>query len=100
MRRKRCFPVGLDLKSRKIVKAIPAPGVHGVIAVPAVGRVYASATDAHQVLTINARSGKVLAATRAGNYPDGLAWDPVERHVFISDESGGVETVIDLARCG
>jgi DNA-binding beta-propeller fold protein YncE len=57
--------------------------------------VYASATDARQVFTINARSGRILARAPAGQYPDGLAYDPVERHVFISDESGGVETVID-----
>ena len=38
-----------------------------------------------------------LAQARAGQYPDGLAYDPVERHVFVSDERGGVETVIDAA---
>src|SRR6476659_11211 len=41
-----------DIHRRRIVKTIPAPGVHGVIAVPALGRVYASATDAHQLFTI------------------------------------------------
>jgi DNA-binding beta-propeller fold protein YncE len=57
--------------------------------------VYASATNRHQVLTIDAGSGKVLARAPAGDYPDGLAYDPVERHVFISDEVGQVETVIN-----
>src|SRR5262249_49081573 len=51
--------------------------------------------NAREVLTIDARSGKILAHAPAGEYPDGLAWDPVERHVFVSDESGGVETMID-----
>ena len=87
--------LAVDVRTRKIVKTIPAPGVHGVIAVPTLGRVFASATDAHQVLTINAKTGAVLARASAGSYPDGLAYDPVERHVFISDESGGVETVIN-----
>jgi DNA-binding beta-propeller fold protein YncE len=36
-----------------------------------------------------------MARAPAGEYPDGLAFDPVERHVFVSDESGGVETVLD-----
>src|SRR5262249_22530550 len=63
--------------------------------VSSIGRVYASATNAREVLTIDARSGRILAAAPAGEYPDGLAWDPIERHVFVSDESGGVETVID-----
>jgi len=86
--------LAFDIVSRKITKTIAAPGVHGVIAVPQIGRVYASATNAREVLTINSRTGKVLASAPAGEYPDGLAYDPVQRHVFISDESGGVETVI------
>ncbi len=88
--------LAFDIRRNKIVKTIPAPGVHGVIAVPAVGRVYASATDARQAWTIDSKTGSVLAQASAGAYPDGLAWDPVERHVFVSDESGGVETVLDM----
>ena len=87
--------LAFDVVHRRIVKTISAPGVHGVIAVPQLGRVYASATDLRQVLTIDARSGKILARAPAGRYPDGLAYDPVHRHVFISDETGGVETVIN-----
>jgi len=87
--------LAFDVRSRKIVRTIPAPGVHGVIAVPQLGRVFASATNAQQVFTIDVRTGSVLARAPAGRYPDGLVYDPVERHVFISDESGGVETVID-----
>jgi DNA-binding beta-propeller fold protein YncE len=45
--------------------------------------------------TIDARTGRVLMRAPAGRYPDGLAWDPVERHVFVSDESGGIEAVFD-----
>jgi DNA-binding beta-propeller fold protein YncE len=87
--------LAFDVRTRKIVKTIPAPGVHGVIAVPSLGRVFASATDAHEVMTIDAKTGAVLAHAPAGSYPDGLVYDPVERHVFVSDESGGVETVIN-----
>src|SRR5207237_3743541 len=71
--------LAFDVRRRKVIKSIPAPGVHGVIAVPQLGRVYASATDAHEVLTIDARTGAVLARAPAGDYPDGLAYDPVER---------------------
>jgi DNA-binding beta-propeller fold protein YncE len=89
--------LAFDVVHRRIVETIPAPGVHGVIAVPALGRVYASATNARQVLTINARTGAVLARAPAGRYPDGLAYDPGERHIFVSDESGGAETVLNAA---
>jgi DNA-binding beta-propeller fold protein YncE len=86
--------LAFDVARRRIVRTIAAPGVHGVLAVPRIGRIYASATNDHEVLTLDARSGRVLARAPAGRYPDGLAYDPVERHVFVSDESGGVETVL------
>jgi DNA-binding beta-propeller fold protein YncE len=87
----------VDTRTRRVVKKIHAPGVHGVIAVPSLGRVYASATNDHEALTIDSRTGAVLARAPAGDYPDGLAFDPVEQHVFVSDESGGVETVLNAA---
>jgi DNA-binding beta-propeller fold protein YncE len=82
-----------DTKKRRVVKTISAPGAHGVLAVPALGRVYASATDDHELLTIDEQSGKVIARAPAGEYPDGIAYDSADRRVYVSDESGGVETV-------
>jgi DNA-binding beta-propeller fold protein YncE len=87
----------VDLRTRRIVRTIHAPGVHGVIAVPQLGRAYASATDDHEVLTIDGRTLKVLARAPAGEYPDGLAYDPDVRRVYVSDESGGVEAVVSAA---
>jgi DNA-binding beta-propeller fold protein YncE len=87
----------LDVRTRRVIKTIPAPGVHGVLAVPQLGRVFASATDAREVLTLDARTDAVIAHAPAGQYPDGIAYDPVERHVFVSDETGGVVTVLNAA---
>jgi DNA-binding beta-propeller fold protein YncE len=87
----------LDLRTRRVIRTIAAPGVHGVLAVPQLGRVYASATNDHQAITVDSRSGAVIARAPAGDYPDGLAYDPAEHHVFVSDESGGVETVLNGA---
>jgi len=85
--------LAFDVRRRRVVRTIQAPGVHGVIAVPRIGRVYASATDDHELLTIDAGTGRVLRHADAGEYPDGLAYDPAVRRVFVSDESGGVEAV-------
>jgi DNA-binding beta-propeller fold protein YncE len=87
--------LAVDLRSRRVLVNIAAPGVHGVLVVPALQRVFASATDVRQVYTIDARTGRVLARAPAGRYPDGLAYDPVDRHVFVSDETGGIETVMN-----
>jgi DNA-binding beta-propeller fold protein YncE len=82
-----------DTKRRRVVKTIRAPGAHGVLAVPSIGRVYASATDVQRLLTIDSRTNRVLASTPAGDYPDGIAYDSKDRRVFVSDESGGREYV-------
>jgi DNA-binding beta-propeller fold protein YncE len=86
-----------DTETRQVVKAIPAPGAHGVLVVPELGRVFATATDSHKLLTIDERTLKVIASAPAGDYPDGVAWDPDRRHVYVSDESGGVLTVFGAA---
>jgi DNA-binding beta-propeller fold protein YncE len=86
-----------DVQTRRVVQTIAVPGVHGVIVVPELHRVYASATDAREMFTIDSRSGRVIRRAPAGRYPDGLAYDPVERHVYVSDESGGIEAVFDAA---
>ena len=86
-----------DIRKRRMVKTIAAPGVHGVIAVPQIHRVYASATDARQLYTIDSQTGRVLNRAPAGAYPDGLAYDPAEGRVFVSDESGGIEAVFNAA---
>jgi DNA-binding beta-propeller fold protein YncE len=70
-------------------------GVHGVLAVPSLGKLFASATGSGQAVMISEQTSRILAWTPAGAYPDGLAYDPVKQEVFVSDESGGVETVID-----
>ncbi len=87
--------ITFDLKSRKVVRTIVVAGVHGVIAVPELHRVFASATNDHQAVTIDAKTGRIIARAPAGSYPDGLVYDPIERHVFVSDEAGGVETVLN-----
>jgi YVTN family beta-propeller protein len=73
------------------------PGVHGVLAVPELGRVYASATDTNQVAVIDPQSLSVVATIPGGEYPDGIAYDPEVGKLYVSDESGGTDTVIDAA---
>jgi YVTN family beta-propeller protein len=73
------------------------PGVHGVIAVPELGRAYATATSANQVAVIDAQNLAIIATIPGGDYPDGLAYNPEVGKIYVSDESGGTDTVIDVA---
>src|SRR6476619_5060294 len=56
-----------DTHTRRVLQTISAPGVHGVIAVPQLHRVYASATDAQEMFTIDSRTGRVLNRASAGS---------------------------------
>lgn len=80
-------------KLRGIVRGVPQ--VHGVLAVPSLGRVYASATGVNQIDSIDERTLKVTARIPGGTYPDGMAYDPRLHLLFVSDESGGTDTVIN-----
>jgi YVTN family beta-propeller protein len=85
-----------DTTSGAVVGEIKGvPGAHGVIAVPELGKVYATATDKNQVAVIDPNSLTVVSATDGGNYPDGLTYDPEVGKIYVSDEHGGTDTVID-----
>ncbi|MDB5101205.1 MAG: lactonase, 7-bladed beta-propeller family protein [Cyanobacteria bacterium RYN_339] len=70
---------------------------HGVLAVPALKRAYATATSSHELVVIDEDSLKVIARVPAGNAPDGLAYAPNAHAIFISDEGGSKETVVDVS---
>ena len=79
-----------DIASGTILGQVQhVPGVHGVIALPELGRVYATATDANQVAVIDPQSLTVIATIPGGEYPDGLAYDAEIGKLYVSDESGG-----------
>jgi YVTN family beta-propeller protein len=87
-----------DIAAGAIVGEVQnVPGVHGVLAVPELGRVYASATDTNQVAVIDPQSLSVMATIPGGEYPDGIAYDPEVGKLYVSDESGGTDTVIDTS---
>ena len=90
--------VEINIRTDRVVRTIPGlPQVHGVLVVPALHRVYATATGANTVVRIDEDTGRVLGKTATGAYPDGLAYDPANRTIWTSNESGGSETIIDAA---
>lgn len=86
-----------DTRALRVVADIAGIGdVHGVLAVPELGRVYASATGSDEVVVLDASTFKVVARAPAGDYPDGLAYAPDVHKIYVSDEHGGTDTVIDV----
>lgn len=91
--------LAFDVKAGRLKGAASGvAAVHGVLAVPDLGRVYASATGTRQLVAIDEQSPSVVARTPAGRYPDGVAWDPRERKLYVSDEEGDAVAVIDAGR--
>lgn len=71
--------------------------VRGVLAVPAARRVFAAAEGSNEVAVISMRSNLVIARMPAGDV-DGLAFDPITKRVFVSDEAGQRDVVVDATR--
>jgi DNA-binding beta-propeller fold protein YncE len=85
-----------DTQRRRVVATVPdVSAVHGVLAVPDRNTAYASATGTSEVVAIDESTFKVRARIAGGVYPDGIAYHPGTRRLFVSDEHGKTETVID-----
>jgi DNA-binding beta-propeller fold protein YncE len=85
--------VVLDTKKREVVANLDGfPNVHGVWAVPELGRVYASAQSRS---VVDMQTLKTIAKTGPVKYPDGIAYAPGAKRVFVSDEHGEADAVID-----
>lgn len=88
--------VVFDTRKRRVVANLDGfSRVHGVIAVPEIGRIYASVTADHEVAVVDMATLKTIATAGPVDYPDGLAYSPDSKRVFVSDEHGGVDAVID-----
>lgn len=88
--------IDVDVRAHTVVRTVPGlADVHGVIVVPDKHRVYATATGTNQLVAIDEDSGQVLFRAVTGTYPDGLAYDPIRRAVWTTNERAGTETVID-----
>jgi DNA-binding beta-propeller fold protein YncE len=85
-----------DTRAGKLVASLEGfPGATGVLAVPSLHHVYLSVTGRHEVAVLDDRSLEVLARIAGADFPDGIAYAPGERRIFVSDENGGADLVID-----
>ena len=91
--------VVFDTAREQIVATIPnVARIHGVLVVPQLRRIYASATGTNEVVAIDERTFKITARVPGGVYPDGIAYDPITQRIFVSDEHGRTVTAIDVKR--
>jgi YVTN family beta-propeller protein len=86
-----------DTRAQRVITRIEGVSkVHGVLAIPELARVYASATGSNEVVAIDEGTFKITARVAGGIYPDGMAYAPEAHKLYVSDEHGATETVIDV----
>jgi YVTN family beta-propeller protein len=71
--------------------------VHGVIVVPELHRIYASATGSNELAVIDDSTLQIVARVPAGDYPDGIAYATKAKKLYVSDLHGKTDTVIDVS---
>ena len=98
--------VVVDIATRTVVADLPGfPEATGVTAVPELHRVFVSVTGhwwsqaffGGSTAVLNSHTLKIMARIPAGRFPDGSAFVPSVGRLFVSDETGRTETVIDIA---
>lgn len=88
--------VVFDADSGRVITEIAdVPRATGVLAVPSHHQVYISAAGAHDVAIVDDRTLEITARVGGIRFPDGIAYAPNADKVFVSDESGGTDVVID-----
>jgi DNA-binding beta-propeller fold protein YncE len=91
-----------DVKTNHVTLTVPlgsGASIRGILF--AHGEVYAAAQGLGAVVVLD-KQGKRVASVAVGD-PDGLAYDPRTQRIFVSDESGNRDIVIDAkthARAG
>ena len=86
--------------STTVVRVITGlPRATGVLAVPSLHKTFVSAAGAHELAAIDDRTLEIVERTRGIQFPDGIAYVPHAGKIFVSDESGSADVVID-ARTG
>ena len=89
--------IAFDTRSQRVVARIDGvSSVHGVLVIPELGKVYASATGTNEVVAIDEQTFKITARMPGGVYPDGMAYVPELHKLYVSDEHGSTDTVIDV----
>lgn len=88
--------VVFDADSGRVLSEITGvPRATGVWAVPSHHAVYISAAGAHEVAIVDDRTLKIIGHVGGIAFPDGIAYASTVDKVFVSDESGGADVVID-----
>jgi DNA-binding beta-propeller fold protein YncE len=85
-----------DSKTDRVVASLPGfPRITGVLAVPQLHRVYASVAGRHELVVLESPALRVRNRIAGIQFPDGIAYAPEAHKIFVSDEFGQRDVVVD-----
>jgi DNA-binding beta-propeller fold protein YncE len=85
-----------DTVSKRIVADVGGiRDVHAIAVAPDLGRVFATSARDNQVVVLAEQSHAILARIAVGDSPDGLIYDQSEHKVFVAEEAGQNDAVLD-----
>ena len=88
--------VVFDTRQDAVVISQPGfPGVTGLLAVPELGRLYASVTGRRELMVLEPVTLRVRARIPGIRFPDGIAYAREAGRIFVSDEFGQRDVVVD-----
>ena len=85
----------INLADGAVAKRVPnIPTVRGVLAAPAVNRIFASASASDELVIVDATTLEETNRVSTGAGPDGLAFDAVDHIVAVSAQHAGAVSLI------
>jgi DNA-binding beta-propeller fold protein YncE len=89
--------IAFDTQSSRVIGSVgDVASVHGVVAIPELGRVYATATGTKELVSIDMATLRITARLPTGSFPNGMAYAPEAHKLYISDQSAGELMVVDV----
>jgi YVTN family beta-propeller protein len=87
----------LNADTHEMIGVIPdTKGVHGIVAIPALGKGYITNGKANNVTVFETKTLKAKLLIQAGTNPDALLYDKFSNRVFIFNNDSKNVTVIDV----
>jgi DNA-binding beta-propeller fold protein YncE len=85
-----------DSKTDRVVASLPGfPRITGVLAVSQLHRVYASVAGRHELVVLESPALRVRNRIAGIQFPDGIAYAAGAHKIFVSDEFGQRDVVVD-----
>jgi YVTN family beta-propeller protein len=81
----------------KIGSIADMKGVHGIVAIPNLGKGFITAGGTNSVIVFDTKTFAKLAEIPTGEMPDALLYDKFSGRIFVFNHKGGSVTAIDVA---